>query len=188
MKDEREVGAVEENKSPRKGSGNLIPASQRSEDERREIGRKGGKASGEARRRKRSAKQMAKYILELEPVITADVRATLINLGVPEDERPNLMMLSLLSVAKKATRGDLKASQMLLEVSGQVDTRASVERERLKLDKERFKFEKELRGKLEDGTASNNDKQILAIADLLKNPVERRTIEDVENSEEDDEP
>ena len=98
------------------------------------------------------------------------------------------MMLSLLSVAKKATRGDLKASQMLLEVSGQVDTRASVERERLKLDKERFKFEKELRGKLEDGTASNNDKQILAIADLLKNPVERRTIEDVENSEEDDEP
>lgn len=42
---------------------NLIPTNQRSESEAREMGRKGGIASGEARREKKLAKQIAIDIL-----------------------------------------------------------------------------------------------------------------------------
>ena len=45
---------------------NLIPTSERSKDEVREIGRKGGIASGEARRRKKTLKEALIMALELE--------------------------------------------------------------------------------------------------------------------------
>ena len=46
-------------------SENLIPMDQRSEAEARELGAKGGKASGAARRRKRSLKEAADLYLSL---------------------------------------------------------------------------------------------------------------------------
>ena len=45
---------------------NLIPTSERSKDEVREIGRKGGIASGEARRRKKTLKEALIMALEIE--------------------------------------------------------------------------------------------------------------------------
>lgn len=46
------------------GSDNLIPFSERSKEEARELGRKGGIASGEARRRKKSLKEELITLLE----------------------------------------------------------------------------------------------------------------------------
>ena len=43
---------------------NLIPNSERSPEELREMGRKGGIASGEARRRKRELKKLAQLIID----------------------------------------------------------------------------------------------------------------------------
>lgn len=48
----------------RKGQENLIPFSERTEEEARENGRKGGKASGVARRRKADLRRMAQDILD----------------------------------------------------------------------------------------------------------------------------
>jgi LDH2 family malate/lactate/ureidoglycolate dehydrogenase len=48
----------------RKGQENLIPFSERTEEEARENGRKGGKASGAARRRKADLRRMAQDILD----------------------------------------------------------------------------------------------------------------------------
>lgn len=44
---------------------NLIPNSERSPEELREMGRKGGIASGKARRKKRDTIKMAKLFLEV---------------------------------------------------------------------------------------------------------------------------
>lgn len=44
-------------------AGNLIPNSQRTRQELREMGRKGGIASGKARRKKKELKKIAKWIL-----------------------------------------------------------------------------------------------------------------------------
>jgi hypothetical protein len=46
------------------GQDNLIPFSERSKEEARELGRKGGIASGEARRRKKSLKEELITLLE----------------------------------------------------------------------------------------------------------------------------
>lgn len=45
---------------------NLIPQSERTKEEQREIARQGGKASGEARRRKRDLRQALEMLLEKE--------------------------------------------------------------------------------------------------------------------------
>ena len=46
---------------------NLIPMDERTENEQREIARKGGKKSGEARRRKKDMKAKMKLLLSLQP-------------------------------------------------------------------------------------------------------------------------
>lgn len=53
--------------SERKGQKNLIPVTQRSKEEAREISRRGGKASGVARRRKRDMRELMKMMLEETP-------------------------------------------------------------------------------------------------------------------------
>ena len=45
------------------GKENLIPMNERTEDEQREIARKGGIESGKARRRKRTMKEAAQIVL-----------------------------------------------------------------------------------------------------------------------------
>lgn len=44
---------------------NLIPMSQRSHEERREIGRRGGIKSGKARRKKKQIREIAKMIVSM---------------------------------------------------------------------------------------------------------------------------
>ena len=123
---------------------NLIPASMRTPEERRRIAQKAGVASGEARRRKRNTKQTAKYILEMQPNLPKKVLDALINMGLdPDDDRPDIRLISIMAIAQKAMKGDLKANKMLLELSGDVDARTQLERERLKLEKERLAFERE---------------------------------------------
>ena len=50
-----------------KGRENLISLADRTTEEQREIGRKGGKASGEARRRKRDMRELMKLMLDESP-------------------------------------------------------------------------------------------------------------------------
>lgn len=52
---------------PRDGTKNLIPFSERTEKEQREIRTKGGIASGEARRAKRDMRERMKMMLEEKP-------------------------------------------------------------------------------------------------------------------------
>ena len=52
---------------PRDGTKNLIPFSERTEEEQKEIRMKGGIASGEARRAKRDMRERMKMMLEEKP-------------------------------------------------------------------------------------------------------------------------
>ena len=53
--------------SERKGRENLISLADRATEEQREIAKKGGKASGAARRRKRDMRELMKLMLEETP-------------------------------------------------------------------------------------------------------------------------
>lgn len=53
-----------DDKGKRNGIDNLIPLNQRTKEQQREIAKMGGKASGEARKKKRDMREVAKAILE----------------------------------------------------------------------------------------------------------------------------
>lgn len=77
---------------------NLVSLADRTTEEVREIARKGGIASGEARRRKREIKDSLDLLLSLPFKIKANnadtIREQLNNLGVPEDEIDNQMAMA----------------------------------------------------------------------------------------------
>ena len=120
---------------------NLIPNSQRSPSEVRENGRKGGIASGEARRRKRDAQKAAQLILNLPS--SAGNEANLKAMGVQEEDFTNMVSLMARMFVKAISgNGDSGAAKFLVDVSGGTE-KSKLDRDRLKLEKERLAFEKE---------------------------------------------
>ena len=96
---------------------NLIPFDQRSEDEQREIRRKGGIASGVARRRKRALKEAADLYLSL-PVSDKRVWNRLARRGIDPEDIDN-QMLVIAGLTDAATCGDAKAAAVLFKALGE---------------------------------------------------------------------
>ena len=90
---------------------NLIPTNRRSKDEARELGRKGGIASGEARREKRAMRELLEIALAAKRV-----RGDITN----KEE-------SAAQLAKKMAEGDLKAIEVGLKVIGEYEQKVKVE-------------------------------------------------------------
>lgn len=110
---------------------NLVPFDERSKKEVRELGQKGGIASGAARRRKKSLKQKMQLLLSLP---AADNNQTeLANMGVnPEDMDNEMVLVKALFLA--AAEGDTRAFDRIQDVLGR-----SVAREELALKKQEAK-------------------------------------------------
>lgn len=88
---------------------NLIPFDKRTENEQREIAKKGGKASGVSRRQTKSLKQAAKIFF---------------------GENPNATMEIILAMYQEALDGNVKAVDKLQDLIGE-----TVQREELSLKK-----------------------------------------------------
>jgi len=86
---------------------NLIPFGERTEKEQREIQVKGGIASGEARRAKKTMKEMLDYLLEKE----IENKAT--------GEKVTCREAMLSAMVKKAIKGDIRACQFVRDTSGE---------------------------------------------------------------------
>ena len=96
---------------------NLIPFSERTQNEARENGRKGGVASGAARRRKKSLREAADYFLSL-PVAEKKTWNKIAESGVdPEDI--DYQMAMIVGLASKAVKGDSKAAKVLADLLGE---------------------------------------------------------------------
>ncbi len=119
---------------------NLKPNSERTPSERRELAAKAGRASGEARRRKRDAQAAAKLILNLPALGSHE--SNLDAMGVDEGDFTNLVAMMARMYAKAAGQGDVGAARFLVETMGG-DEKRKLERDRFKLERERFEFEKE---------------------------------------------
>ena len=110
---------------------NLVPQTERSPSEAREMGRKGGIASGAARRRKKSMKQKMQLLLSL-PAAGND-QAELAAMGVEPGDMDNEMVL-IKDLFLSAAEGDTKAFDRIQDVLGK-----SVAREELALKKQEAK-------------------------------------------------
>ena len=96
---------------------NLIPMDQRSEDEVRELGRRGGIASGAVRRRKRSLREAADLYLSLPVTDRRRVNKLLRRAVDPEDIDNQMAMIAGLTDA--ATDGDARAATVLVKLLGE---------------------------------------------------------------------
>mgnify|MGYP002596464811 CR=1 FL=1 len=96
---------------------NLIPMEKRSPEEAREMGRKGGRASGEARRRKKSLREAAELYLSL-PVSDKRKWNKLSEDGVPPEDVNNQMAI-IAGLSIKAAKGDAKAAKVLFDLLGE---------------------------------------------------------------------
>ena len=85
-------------------SENLIPTNRRTKKEVREIARKGGKASGEARRRKADLKKALKTVLEAD-VHSDKVAEQLEDMGF---DNSNLMAM-VFAQMQQAQKGNVRA-------------------------------------------------------------------------------
>lgn len=93
---------------------NLIPMNQRTESEAREIGRRGGIASGEARRKKKTLGDILTQLLELPCSDTDELVRDFPD--VPPEEMTNLFSISA-GLFKKAQKGDIKAIELIHNIT-----------------------------------------------------------------------
>lgn len=107
---------------------NLIPIQNRTTSEAREISAKGGKKSGEARRRKKDMKAKMKLLLSLQP--TASQSELLKAIGIPEEDADNEMLLLVAMFQAVTEDRDTKAFDKVMDVLGK-----TVQREELTLKK-----------------------------------------------------
>ena len=96
---------------------NLIPMDQRSQSEARELGQKGGIASGVSRRRKRSLKEAADLYLSL-PVSDRKMWNKISRRGVDPDDIDNQMAM-IIGLTVAATAGDARAAKVIVDLLGE---------------------------------------------------------------------
>lgn len=96
---------------------NLIPFSERSKDEARECGRKGGIASGAARRRKRSMREAAELYLSLP--VSDGRRANKLNRKYLDHDDIDNQMAMIVGLVEQATKGDARAAAVIVKLLGE---------------------------------------------------------------------
>lgn len=112
---------------------NLIPANKRTKDEHREIAKKGGIASGKARRKKANLKKAFEIILQAE-VASPNVKKQLEDLGF---ESTNEMALAMVMM-QKAMKGNVRAFEQISKLTT-TDVKDSLDKAE---QKERIKAQK----------------------------------------------
>nr|DAQ06103.1 MAG TPA: hypothetical protein [Caudoviricetes sp.]DAS24258.1 MAG TPA: hypothetical protein [Caudoviricetes sp.] len=112
---------------------NLIPANKRTKDEHREIAKKGGIASGKARRKKANLKKAFETILQAE-VASPNVKKQLEDLGF---ESTNEMALAMVMM-QKAMKGNVRAFEQISKLTT-TDVKDSLDKAE---QKERIKAQK----------------------------------------------
>ena len=103
---------------------NLVPNSQRTPSELREMTSKGGKASGEARRQKKTMREWLE--IAMQAAMKNDEGQPIMS---PDDPNRELTRkeCAMLKLAAKAAKGDLKAIELSAKLSGEAETKVVVE-------------------------------------------------------------
>lgn len=99
------------------GKQNLIPGGARTSAGRRENARKAGKASGEARRAKKTMREYAEFLLSL-PVNDVKKKNKLAKMGVPAEDMDNKLAV-VAALMMEAQAGYVPAAKELRSIIGE---------------------------------------------------------------------
>lgn len=145
----------------RKQDENLIPNSARTPNERRENATKAGIASGKARRQKKTVAEYLKKWADSE--VGEKEKKTLQALGLSEEATNRTLLV--IPLIKKASSGDMKAMQMVIELLGE-DKKKDLEIKKLTQEIELLKAETQ---KLRMQVGDDRDvEDLTALGDMLK--------------------
>lgn len=143
---------------------NLIPVTKRTKSEAREISKKGGQASGATRRKKKTMKQVANYLLSL-PVVE-ELQEEMIQSGIASDDADNQTAL-VFSMMQRAIKGNVTAAQFIANITGST-AMTEAEREKIKLEKKRLKLEEHSKIKQDIGGIDETQIKKDAITGIVK--------------------
>lgn len=109
------------------GKDNLIPMNQRTEEEQREIASKGGKASVEARRRKKTMRENLEILLALplQGGKSADIEKAK-DLKSFSNANMTVEQALIMAQIKKAAKGDLDAFEAIRDLIGEKVSKTEV--------------------------------------------------------------
>lgn len=97
----------------------------RTEDEQREIARAGGIASGEARRKKKTLKEIGDMIGALK-ITQPEIRQVLKNAGIEDDDMIRDVGM-MFTITTKAQKGDPRCAELIAKIRGQLKEQQSIE-------------------------------------------------------------
>lgn len=123
---------------------NLIPNSERTPSELREITSKGGKKSGEVRRKKRDMKACMEMLLKMSPGTQEDydnLSAAGVNLNTITDDELNNLLVVNAALLNRAKAGDVNAVKELRNIIRDDDYlkhKVKYENEKLKIEKQKI--------------------------------------------------
>lgn len=128
-----------------------------------ENGRKGGKASVEAKRQKKTLAETLNKFLQMQP--TGKSKAQLEQLGLQDNEITNQALFAI-SVFKNGCSGNNKAMEMIAEIIDG-NKKKELEIKRQKQEIERLKLEQE-KLKRELGQGKDSYEDLIPLSELLK--------------------
>lgn len=134
------------------GSENLIPVTERTKEEAREISRKGGIASGKVRREKADLKKKVNDILAMD-VFSPQLKEALEEKGLNATNQTAIATVLL----QKALKGDIRAIELLAKMNGNEGTKDKLDK---KEQKERIKaqqLENKKREQQLEGSVASED-------------------------------
>lgn len=108
----------------RKNNGENTTFDKLTPERRREIQSKGGKARGEACRRRKALKQVVLDLLD-HPAVTESGKPLI---KLPDGEVPESLKAAIAaSLIRQAMSGNVKAAKLVMEWSGEAEVKAEVE-------------------------------------------------------------
>ena len=144
---------------PRDGTENLIPFNERTVEEQRKIQRKGGIASGKARREKADLKKKVNEILAMD-VFSPQLKETLEEKGLSATNQTAVVTVLL----QKALKGDMRAIELLAKMNGNEGTKDNLDKKEQKERVKAMQLENKKREQALEGNIASED----IMADYVK--------------------
>lgn len=131
---------------------NLIPFNERTEEEQRKIQRKGGIASGKARREKADLKKKVNQILEMD-VFSPQLKEALEEKGLNATNQTAIATVLL----QKALKGDMRAIELLAKMNGNEGTKDPLDKKEQKERVKAMQLENKKREQALEGNVVSED-------------------------------
>ena len=140
---------------------NLIPTNKRSKNEVREIGRKGGIASGKTRRRKANMKKTLDALL-VSKVSNPQLSKILKDMGFEDDYESALLLVAM----QKALKGSSRHMELIAKIANSEGAKDTLDKKEQKARIKSIELENKRKIQALEEVGGGTDESILIIDDI----------------------